>query len=118
MGIFMVILTIVSTAIIALIIYNMTMGKIKEIAILKLIGTKNRVIISMILQQAWGLGILGFIVGKITANLWAPLFPKRIEFVLTDSIAAFVLTLLVCTLSSIIAIRAALKVQPSSAIGG
>lgn len=118
LGMFMVILAIVSTAIIALIIYTMTMGKIKEIAVLKLIGAKNRVIAGMILQQAWGLGILGFIVGKTAATLWAPLFPKHIEFVLTDSIIAFIFTLLICTLASIIGIRAALKVQPSSAIGG
>lgn len=41
LGMFMVILAIVSTAIIALIIYNMTMGKIREIAVLKLIGANK-----------------------------------------------------------------------------
>ena len=118
LGMFMVILAIVSTAIVALVIYNMTMGKIKEIAILKLIGAKNKIITNMILQQAWGLGIIGFVVGKTTASLWAPLFPKYVKFVLIDSVVAFILTLLVCTLASIVGIRAALKVQPSSAIGG
>jgi len=51
-GMFLVILSIVSAAIVAFIIYTMTMAKIREIAVLKLIGTKNRVIASMILQQA------------------------------------------------------------------
>ena len=118
LGMFMVILAVVSTAIIALIIYTMTMGKIKEIAVLKLIGAKNRTIAGMILQQAWGLGIIGFAVGKTAATLWAPLFPKHIEFVFTDTIVALVITLIICTLASIIGIRAALKVQPASAIGG
>jgi len=117
LGMFMAILTIVGVAIIMLIIYIMTMGKIKEIAILKLIGAKNRTIVSMILQEAWGLGVLGFFIGKIAASLWAPLFPKRIEFIFTDSITAFLFTMFFCTLASVLSIRAALKVQPSSAIG-
>ena len=53
LGMFMVILAIVSTAIIGLIIYTMTLGKIKEIAVLKLIGAKNKVIAGMILQEAF-----------------------------------------------------------------
>ena len=75
-GLFLVILTVVSTAIVALTVYTMTMGKIKEIAVLKLIGAKNRVIVAMILQQALGLGVIGFIVGKTVATLWAPIFPN------------------------------------------
>ena len=118
LGMFMIILAIVSTAIIALIIYTMTMGKIKEIAVLKLIGAKNKVIASMILQEAWGLGIIGFIVGGITATLMAPLFPKHVELMLFDSFITLIITLLICTLASLIGIRAALKVEPASAIGG
>lgn len=118
LGMFMVILAIVSTAIIALIIYNMTMGKIREIAVLKLIGAKNKIIITMILQQAWGLGFIGFFVGKATAALLAPLFPKRVELLTVDSIIAFFIILAICSLASLLAIRAALKVQPASAIGG
>ncbi|MHB8077267.1 ABC transporter permease [Desulfosporosinus fructosivorans] len=118
LGIFMVILAIVSVAIVSLIIYTMTMGKIKEIAVLKLIGAKNQIIAGMILQEAWGIGILGFFVGKTAATLWVPLFPKHIEFVFTDTVVTFLITLFFCTLASIIGIRAALKVQPASAIGG
>lgn len=118
LGMFMVILAVVSTAIIALIIYNMTMGKIREIAVLKLIGAKNKTIIQMILQQAWGLGIIGFFVGKATAALIAPLFPKRVELLAFDAMVSFVIIMFICTMASLLAIRAALKVQPSSAIGG
>ncbi len=118
LGMFMVILAIVSTAIIALIIYNMTMGKIREIAVLKLIGAKNRIIVAMILQQAWGLGIIGFFVGKATAAFLAPLFPKRVELLTFDAVIAFFIILLICTLASLLAIRAAMQVQPASAIGG
>ena len=47
---FLAILSVVSAAIVAFIIYTMTLGKIREIAVLKLIGTRNRTIAGMILQ--------------------------------------------------------------------
>ena len=56
----------------------MTLGKIREIAVLKLIGTRNRTIAGMILQQALGLGLIGFLVGKVSATVWAPFFPKYV----------------------------------------
>lgn len=117
-GMFLVILSIVSAAIVAFIIYTMTLGKIREIAVLKLIGTKNRTIASMILQQAVGLGLIGFVVGKIAATFWAPGFPKYVLLLPGDSITGFFAVVLICAVASLIAIQAALKVDPAEAIGG
>ncbi|MBI3095313.1 MAG: ABC transporter permease [Rhodocyclales bacterium] len=117
-GMFLAILTVVSAAIVAFIIYTMTLGKIREIAVLKLIGTRNRSIAGMILQQALGLGLIGFVVGKISATLWAPAFPKYVLLENGDALRALVVVMLVCTLASTLAIRAALKVDPAEAIGG
>lgn len=117
-GMFLVILAVVSAAIVAFIIYTLTLGKIREIAVLKLIGTKNRTIAAMILQQAVALGVIGFVVGKITATLWAPIFPKYVLLEPLDSVRGFVAVVVICILSSVIAIRAALKVDPAEAIGG
>ncbi|MCI0536612.1 MAG: ABC transporter permease [Verrucomicrobiales bacterium] len=117
-GMFLVILTIVSAAIVAFIIYTMTLGKIREIAVLKLIGTHNRTIASMILQQALGLGLIGFVVGKIAATIWAPGFPKYVLLEPLDAVGGFVIVMLVCVLASTLAIRVALKVDPATAIGG
>ncbi len=115
---FLVILAVVSGAIVAFIIYTMTLGKIREIAVLKLIGTRNRTVASMILQQALGLGVIGFVVGKISATVWAPAFPKYVLPETADSVQGFVAVMVVCALSSTLAIRAALKVDPATAIGG
>ncbi|MBI2287163.1 MAG: ABC transporter permease [Nitrosomonadales bacterium] len=117
-GMFLVILTIVSAAIVAFIIYTMTLGKIREIAVLKLIGTRNRTIAGMILQQALGFGVIGFAVGKIAATVWGPAFPKYVLLEPGDAVRGFVIVMLVCTLASTLAIRAALKVDPATAIGG
>ena len=117
-GMFLVILAIVSAAIVAFIIYSLTMDKIREIAVLKLIGTRNRTIAAMIMQQALALGVIGFVVGKITATFSAPLFPKYVLLMPFDSIAGFFAVLVICVLASIVAIRMALKVDPAEAIGG
>jgi len=117
-GMFLVILAIVSAAIVAFIIYTLTMGKIREIAVLKLIGTKNRTISGMILQQAIGLGLIGFVVGKVSATLWAPIFPKYVLLEFGDAARGFVAVIVICVLASILAIRAALKVDPAEAISG
>ena len=115
---FLVILAIVSAAIVAFIIYTMTLGKIREIAVLKLIGTRNRTIINMIVQQALGLGLIGFAVGKIAATVWGPAFPKYVLLEPLDAVRGFVIVMVVCALASTLAIRAALRVDPAAAIGG
>jgi putative ABC transport system permease protein len=117
-GMFLVILAIVSAAIVAFIIYTMTLGKIREIAVLKLIGTRNRTIVNMIVQQALGLGLIGFAVGKIAATVWGPAFPKYVLLEPLDAVRGFVIVMVVCALASTLAIRAALRVDPAAAIGG
>jgi putative ABC transport system permease protein len=116
-GMFLVILAIVSAAIVAFIIYTMTMGKLREIAVLKLIGTRDRTIAGMILQQALGLGLIGFAVGKVAATFWAPAFPKYVLLLPGDAVTGLVATLIICALASTLAIRVALKVDPGAAIG-
>ncbi|ANT65930.1 ABC transporter permease [Prosthecochloris sp. CIB 2401] len=115
---FLVILAIVSAAIVAFIIYTMTMAKIREIAVLKLLGTRNSVIASMILQQSVGLGFLGFMVGRIATTFWAPFFPKYVLLEPGDALRGLVAVLVICMVASILAIRAALKIDPAEAIGG
>ena len=105
-GMFLVILAIVSAAIVAFIIYSLTMDKIREIAVLKLIGTRNRTI-----------AVIGFVVGKKTATFSAPLFPKYVLLTPMDSVTGFFAVLVICVLASIVAIRMALKVDPAEAIG-
>ncbi len=117
-GLFLVILTLVSAAIVALTIYSMTQTKLREIAVLKLVGTPNRLIIRMILLEGLGLGLIGFITGKLAVTYWAPLFPKHVLALPEDSLRALVITLALCVLASLAGIRAALRVSPASAIGG
>lgn len=117
-GLFLVILTVVSTAIVALTIYSMTQTKLKEIAVLKLIGTRNGLISRMILLEAIGLGLIGFLIGKLAVTYWAPLFPKHVLLLPEDTLRALLITLVICILASLAGIRSALRIPPGAAIGG
>lgn len=117
-GMFLVILAIVSAAIVAFIIYTLTLGKIREIAVLKLIGTRDSTIAGMIMKQSISLGLIGFVVGKISATIWAPIFPKYVLLEPGDALSGFIGVIVICVLASVLAIRAALKVDPAEAIGG
>ena len=117
-GMFLVILAVVSAAIVSFIIYTLTLGKIREIAVLKLIGARDRTIAGMILKESLGLGLVGFIVGKIAATLWAPYFPKFVLLETADTLRGFAAVMLICAIASVVSIRAALRVDPATAIGG
>jgi putative ABC transport system permease protein len=71
----------------------------------------------MILQQALGLGLIGFFVGKVSATLWAPVFPKYVLLETGDAVRGLAAVMIVCALASTLAIRAALRVDPAAAIG-
>jgi len=68
LGLFRVILVVVSTIIMALIIYTLTLDKTHDIAMLKLMGARHRVIAGLILQQALLLGALGYGIAMTSAN--------------------------------------------------
>jgi len=76
-GLFTAILVVVSTIIIALIIYTMTLEKMKEISIMKLMGLPNSLIISMIVKETLLLGVLAFIFGNIFSHLTYDKFTKK-----------------------------------------
>jgi putative ABC transport system permease protein len=117
-GLFLGILLTVSAVVIALIIYTMTMEKLKQIATLKLIGAPDRTIIGLIVQQSLALGLVGLSLGLVLILTVKDYFPRR---VLLEPVNALVLTgiiLVVCVLASGLGVRAALKVDPATALGG
>ena len=117
-GLFTSILLVVSAVIISLIIYTMTMDKIREIATLKLIGAPDRTIITMIVQQAVILGAAGFLTGAMLISLVKDYFPRRVILQPEDGLALAAVVLAVCLVSSGLGVRLALTVDPARALGG
>ncbi len=117
-GLFTAILVVVSTIIIALIIYTMTLEKIKEIAIMKLIGIPNSMIIKMIVQETLLLGLLAFVFGNIFSHLIYSKFPKRVVLEAPDALSLFFVILIASILASFIGVKKVISADPSTAIGG
>jgi len=116
LGMFMAILIVVAAVIIALIVYTLTMDKIRSIATLKLVGAPDRTIIGLIVQQALTLGILGYAFGVAMVVAIKDYFPRRVQLEPTYIAALFVVVVVVCLLASVLSIRAAVKVDPATAL--
>ncbi len=117
-GLFLGILLSVSAVVIALIIYTMTMEKLKQIATLKLIGAPDRTIIALIVQQSVALGVVGLGLGLGLILAVKDVFPRRVLLEPVNAIALTAIILVVCVLASGLGVRAALKVDPATALGG
>ncbi|MBA4352655.1 MAG: ABC transporter permease [Rhodobacter sp.] len=117
-GLFLGILLSVSAVVIALIIYTMTMEKLKQIATLKLIGAPDRTIVALIVQQAMILGVSGLGIGLALILLVKDNFPRRVVLEPFNALVLTGIILVVCLIASGLGVRAALKVDPATALGG
>jgi putative ABC transport system permease protein len=115
---FRIILLAVSTVVIALIVYTMTLEKTRDIATLKIIGAPDRVIGAMILQEALALGLSGFAVGALLIQLTYDRFPRRVVLIPLDQIILFGIVVVICVLASGLGVRRALRIDATTAMGG
>jgi len=115
---FRIILLSVSTVVIALVVFTMTMEKTRDIATLKIIGAPDRTIAGLILQQALALGVLGYGLGGVLISLTLQYFPRRVAILPFDQYVLFGIVLVICVLASLFGIRRALRVNPTLALGG
>lgn len=118
LGLFRMILLVISAVIISLIIYTSTLDKVKVIATLKLIGSPNRVIMGMILYQSLLMGVIAYGIGYLLILLTHEKFPRRIVLEPLDLQGLFFVVIAICTISSFVGIRKALRVEPAEALGG
>lgn len=117
-GLFLGILLAVSAVVIALIIYTMTMEKLKQIATLKLIGAPDRTIIGLIVQQSLILGTAGWGIGLVLILLVKDVFPRRVVLEPFNVAVLAGIIVVVSLAASGLGVRAALKVDPATALGG
>jgi len=117
-GLFTAILLAVSAVVIALILYTLTMDKVKEIATLKLIGAPDRTIVGLIVQQALAMGIIGWGAGTLLVLLAKGVFPRRVLVLPEDALMLGTAVLVLCVVASGLGVRLALKVDPATALGG
>jgi putative ABC transport system permease protein len=117
-GLFTTLLLTVSTVIVGLIIYTMTIDKKKAIATLKLIGAPDRRIVGLIVQQAIAMGVISFLAGAALISAGHGYFPRRVVLEPADAGALFGVVIIACLLASALGVRTALKIDPASALAG
>jgi len=114
---FRVLLTLISAVIMALIIYTLTLDKLHPIALLKLIGAPNRVIVGLIMQQSLIMGVLAFGVGWLLGQRLFPMFPRRVILTGDDLLRLAGIVLAISIFASLLGIWKAMRVVPNEAIG-
>ncbi|MEZ6097063.1 MAG: ABC transporter permease [Pirellulaceae bacterium] len=115
-GLFRVLLTAIAAIIMALILYTLTLDKIQSIALLKLIGAPNHVILGMILQQAILLGVFGYGIAYVLGQYLFPLFPRRVIIRQEDLLQLAIAVAVISIVSSMLGIWKAMKVSPNEAL--
>lgn len=115
---FRIMLMVVSVVIIALVLYTFTMEKIRSIAVMKLIGAPNRVIVRMIMEQSLFMTLSSFLLGLVLIYSIVDLFPRKILLLTADTLLTFAVALGGGILASILGIWQVLKTEPAMALGG
>ncbi len=118
LGLFRSLLVIVSLVIIALLIYVLTVEKIKAIATLKLIGASNWVIVRLILEQSLVLTLASFGLAWALVNLTYDRFPRTLMLLPNETFITFSVFFVGGMLASLVGIVHALRTPPSLALGG
>lgn len=115
---FRALLSLVSAIVVALVLYNMTVAKTREIALLKLIGARARTVVGLIVQQALMLGALGYGVAVAVGSIAFERFPRRVLVTREDYLSMAGLVLFICVAASLAGIRRALAVRATAVIAG
>ncbi len=116
LGLFRALLITISTIIMALIIYTLTLDKIHDIAMLKLMGARNGVIVGLIMQQALLIGLLGFGLAYWLGTFAFPRFPRLVIIETPDLISLAAIVFGISVLSSLLGIWKAMSVEPNKVL--
>ena len=115
-GLFRALLTVIAAIIMALILYTLTLDKIHSIALLKLIGAPNTVILDLIMKQGLLLGILGFGIAFCIGHRVVPMYQRSVILTQEDLFQLGVIVLVISVGSSFLGIWKALRVSPNEAL--
>jgi putative ABC transport system permease protein len=117
-GLFTAILTLTAVVIVMMVMYNLTLEKTHDLAVLKLMGAPRPRLLGLVLQQAWLLGAMGYAVAFALGELVFPMFPRRVLITETISLVAPVATMVIVTLASILGLTHVMRIDPSRALEG
>ena len=115
-GLFRALLVAISAVVMSLILYTLTLDKMHDIAMLKLMGARTRVILRMILEQAILMGALGYAIAYAAGTEVFPKFPRKVVILHEDLFALAGIVLLISILASGLGIWKAIKIKPNEVL--
>jgi putative ABC transport system permease protein len=116
LGLFRILLILISAIIMALILYTLTLDKLPQIALLKLIGARNGVIVGLILQQALLMGALGFGLAWWLGQFAFPRFPRLVVIETPDLWLLAGIVVGISVFASLLGIAKAMRVDPNEVL--
>lgn len=110
-GMFRVLLVVISAIIVALILYTLTLDKLHDIALLKLMGARDTMILGLVLQEALILGAAAYAIAYLAGQRMFPHFPRRV--IVTPGMYIWLAgaVALICILGSGLGIWRAMRVE-------
>ncbi len=117
-GLFRALLVVISTILMSLIIYTMTVDKLHSIALLKLLGAKQTVILGMILQEALLLGAIAYTIAIGVGHYAFERFPRRVILENEHMLMLALLVLAISSIASAIGMKKALAADPNEVLAG
>jgi putative ABC transport system permease protein len=117
-GLFRVLLVVVSTALLSLVTFSLTAAKTREIALVKLLGARGRTVVSWVASQALAMTLAAYGVAVLLGSQVFPRFPRRVVIEPRDLYLGLGVALVLSAVSSAAAVRRALAVPAGEALGG
>ncbi|TVR26452.1 MAG: ABC transporter permease [Ilumatobacter sp.] len=111
-------LWLVAATIIGSVLYLQTIERTRDFAVFKATGTSTGAIAAGLSLQAIVLSIAAAILAALLGALLAPVFPMYVEIPISAFVLLPVVTVGVGLLSSLLALRRTVSVQPALAFGG
>jgi putative ABC transport system permease protein len=112
LGVFAAILIVSSSLLLAAVLYNLTLEKAHDIAVLKLLGARARRIVALVLEQAWATAILGYAMALALGSQAFPHFPRRVVLTEASVLGLGLLLLVVSSVASVAGVVYALRIDP------
>ena len=118
LGVFAAILIVSSSLLLAAMLYNLTLEKAHDIAVLRLLGARASRLIGLVLQQSWATAVLGYAIALAIGSQAFPHFPRRVVLTEASIVGVGLLLLVVSTLASVAGVVYALRVDPGPVLEG
>lgn len=115
-GLFRVLLVAISAIIMSLILYTMTLDKLHDIALLKLMGARDRMILGLVMQEAFLLGAIAYVLAYFIGERLFPFFPRRVIVTGDMLIWLAIAVAVICIIGSSLGIWKAMRIQPNEVL--